>query len=102
MTVRANVARMPLRAQRKFVPIREGEGERRGGRDGETNRLSIFTEMDPLWLIKQVETFEQRGAREARNIYTNGLFNVSHRCYQGPLHLRPRTKTPVFGKRLSI
>lgn len=45
--------------------------------------------MDPLWLIKLVETFEQTGAREARNIYTNGLFSVSHRCYQGPLHLRP-------------
>jgi len=101
VTVRANVARMPLRAQRKFVPIRKGGGGEKG-REGETNTLSIFTEMDPLWLIKQVETFEQRGAREARNIYTNGLFNVSHRCYQGPLHLRPRTKTPVFGKRLSI
>ena len=21
-------------------------------------------------------------------MYTNGLFNVSHKCYQGPLHLR--------------
>lgn len=63
-----------------------GKGKRRGGR--ERKRLSIFTQMDPLWLMKQVETFEQTGARKARNIYTKGLFNVSRRCYQGPLHLR--------------
>ena len=66
-----------------------GKGEKRGGR--ERKRLSIVTEMDPLWLIKQVETFEQTGARKARNIYTKGLFNVSHKCYQGPLHLRLHT-----------
>ena len=40
------------------------------------------------WLIKQVETFEQTGARKVENMYTNSLFNVSHKCYQGPLHLR--------------
>ena len=77
---------MPLEHKGNLCQKERGKGEKRGGR--ERKRLSIFTEMDPLWLIKQVETFEQTGARKATNIYTKGLFNVSHRCYQGPLHLR--------------
>lgn len=63
-----------------------GGGEKGGGR--ERKRLSLFTVMDPLWLIKPLETFEQTGTRKARNICTEGFFIVSHTCYQGPLHLR--------------
>ena len=81
MNVRAKVTRNAFLCQKEM-----GEEERRGGR--ERKRLTIFTEMDSLWLLKQVATFEQTGARKARNSYTKGLFNVSHTYYQGPLHLR--------------
>ena len=89
MTVRAKVTRNAFASTKEICAKKSGGRGREGGGGGrERKRLSIFTEMDPLWLIKQVETFEQTGARKARNIYTKGLFNVSHRCYQGPLHLR--------------
>lgn len=87
MTVRAKVTRNAFANTNEICAKKRGGGAVKG-REGERNRLSIFTEMDPLWMIKQVETFEQTGARKATNIYTKGLFNVSHRCYQGPLHLR--------------
>ena len=65
---------MPLRAQRKFVPKGEEEGER--GREREKRgRLSIFRKNDPLWLIEQVQKIVQTGARKTRYIYTNSLFN---------------------------
>ena len=87
MTVRAKVTRNAFASTNEICAKKRGGGAVKG-REGERNRLSIFTEMDPLWMIKQVETFERTGARKATNIYTKGLFNVSHRCYQGPLHLR--------------
>lgn len=87
MTVRAKVTRNAFASTNEICAKKRGGGAVKG-REGERNRLSIFTEMDPLWMIKQVETFEQTGARKATNIYTKGLFNISHRCYQGPLHLR--------------
>ena len=94
MTVRAKVTRNAFASTKEICAKKRGGGGVKG-REGERNRLSIVTEMDPLWLIKQVETFEQTGARKARNIYTKGLFNVSHRCYQGPLHLRLHMHTTV-------
>lgn len=90
MTVRAKVTRNAFASTKEICAKKRGGGGVKG-REGERNRLSIVTEMDPLWLIKQVETFEQTGARKARNIYTKGLFNVSNKCYQGPLHLRLHT-----------
>ena len=105
MTVRAKVTRNAFASTNEICAKNRGGGGVKG-REGERNRLSIFTEMVPLWFIKQVETFEQTGARnlKATNIYTKGLFNVSHRCYQGPLHLRQHVlqkKNAVFGERVS-
>lgn len=76
MTVRANITRMPLRVQRKFVPKREGGGGEKG-REGETNRLSIFTEMDPLWLIKQVEHLS-RQVLDRQEIFILTVYSVFH------------------------
>lgn len=91
MTVRAKVTRNAFASTNEICAKKRGGGAVKG-REGERNRLSIFTEMDPLWMIKQVETFEQTGARKATNIYTKGLFNVSHMLSRAFASATARTK----------